>query len=145
MFFYLGLKLQVNQSSERHRNTGQLRLYEFCYLLPFDLWTSNLARILLLKGYGSLFWESPNSTKIFNGLQHSFQVWQVFINVSESIFYKDSLFILATKKGKKISELILPSDLILLAYKRLLKGNKFDPIIFRILNSDLLLLLLFSS
>jgi hypothetical protein len=93
----------------------------------------------LLKGYGSLFWESSNSTKIFNGLQHSFQVWQVFINVSESIFYKDSLFILATKKGKKIS------DLILLAYKRLLKGNKFDPIIFRILNSDLLLLLLFSS
>jgi hypothetical protein len=139
IFSYLGLKLQVNQSSERHRNTGQLRLYEFCYLLPFDLWTSNLARILLLKGYGSLFWESPNSTKIFNGLQHSFQVWQVFINVSESIFYKDSLFILATKKGKKIS------DLILLAYKRLLKGNKFDPIIFRILNSDLLLLLLFSS
>ena len=99
----------------------------------------------MLKGYGSLFWESSNSTKIFNGLQHSFQVWQVFINVSESIFYKDSLFILAIKKGKKISELILPSDLILLAYKRLLKGNKSDPIIFRILNSDLLLLLLFSS
>ena len=49
------------------------------------------------------------------------------------------------KKGKKISELILPSDLILLAYMRLLKGNKSDHIIFRILNSDLLLLLLFSS
>ena len=47
--------------------------------------------------------------------------------------------------GKKISELILPSDLILLAYMGLLKGNKSDPIIFRILNSDLLLLLLFSS
>jgi hypothetical protein len=80
--------------------------------------------ILFLKGCGSLFWESPNSTKIFNGLQHSFQVWQRFINVLE---------------------LILPSDVILLAYVGLLKGNKSDPIIFRILNSDLLLLLLFSS
>jgi hypothetical protein len=68
-------------SSGRHRNTGQHRLYEFCYLLAFDLWTSYLARILFLKGCGSLFWESPNSPKIFNGLQHSFQVWQEFINV----------------------------------------------------------------
>jgi hypothetical protein len=104
-----------------------------------------LARILFLKGCDSLFWKFPISTKIFNGLQHSFQVWQGFINVLESFSYKDFLFILATKKGKKISELILPSDLILLTYMRLLKGNKYDPIIFRILNSDLLLLLLFSS
>jgi len=145
MFSYVGLKFQVNQSSRRHRNTGQQRLYVFCYLLPFDLWTFYLARILFLKGCGSLFWKFPISTKIFNGLQHSFQVWQGFINVLESFFYKDFLFILATKKGKKISELILPSDLILLTYMRLLKGNKYDPIIFRILNSDLLLLLLFSS
>jgi hypothetical protein len=43
-------------------------------------------------------------------------VWQGFINVSESFSYKDSLFILATKKGKKILELILPSYLIFLAY-----------------------------
>jgi hypothetical protein len=49
------------------------------------------------------------------------------------------------QKEKKISKLILPSDLILLAYMGLLKGNKSDPNIFRILNSDLLLLLLFSS
>jgi len=47
--------------------------------------------------------------------------WQGFINVLESFSYKDSLFILATKKGKKISELILPSDLILLTYMGLLK------------------------
>jgi len=45
-----------------------------------------------LKGCGSLFWESPNSTKIFNGLQHSFQAWQGFINVSGSFSYKDSFF-----------------------------------------------------
>jgi hypothetical protein len=57
-----------------------------------------------------LFWKSTNSTKIFNGLQNSFQVWQGFINVLESFSYKDFLFILATEKGKKISELILPSD-----------------------------------
>ena len=143
MFSYLVLKFKVNRSSRRHRNMGQQRLYEFCYLLTFDLWTSYLARIIFLNGCGSLFWESPNSTKIFNGLQHSFQVWQGFINGSESFSYKDSLFILATKKGKKISELIIPSDLIL--HMGLLKGNKYDPIIFRILNSDLLLLLLFSS
>jgi hypothetical protein len=72
-------------------------------------------------------------------------VWQGFINVLEFFSYKDSLFILAIKKGKKISELILPSDLILLAYIGLLKGNKSDPIIFRILNLDLLFFLLFSS
>ena len=98
MFSYLGLKYHVNRSSARHPNTGQQRLYGFCYLLPFDLWTFYLARILFLKGCGSLFWESPNSTKIFNGLQYSFQVWQGFINVSESFSYKDSLFILATKR-----------------------------------------------
>ena len=74
MFSYLGLKYHANRSSARHPNTGQQRLYEFCYLLSFDLWTSYLARILFLKGCGSLFWKSPNSTKIFNGLQHSFQV-----------------------------------------------------------------------
>jgi len=49
------------------------------------------------------------------------------------------------QQRKKISELILHSYSILLAYMRLQKGNKSDPIIFRILNSDLLLLLLFSS
>jgi hypothetical protein len=109
MFSYLFLQFQVNQSSGRHRYTSQQRLYEFCYLLPFDLWISYLARVLFLKGCDSLFWKSPNSTKIFNGLEHSFQVWQGFMNVSESFSYKDFLFILATKKGKKISELILPS------------------------------------
>jgi hypothetical protein len=55
MFSYLGLKLQVNRSSGRHLNMGQQRLYEFCYLLPFDLWTSYLARILFLKKCGGLF------------------------------------------------------------------------------------------
>jgi len=90
MFSYLVLNFQVNRSSGRHRNTGQQRLYEFCYLLPFDLWTSYLARILFLKEYGSLFWKSTNSTKIFNGLQHSFQVWQGFMIISESFSYKDS-------------------------------------------------------
>jgi len=68
LFSYLVLKFQINRRSERHRNTGHQRLYEFYYLLPFDLWTSYLARILFLRGCGSLFWESPNSIKIFNGL-----------------------------------------------------------------------------
>ena len=51
--YCLGLKLQVNRSSGRHPNTGQQRLYGFCYLLPFDLWTSYLIRILFLQGCGS--------------------------------------------------------------------------------------------
>jgi hypothetical protein len=72
MFFDLGFTFQVNRSSGRHHDTCQQRLYEFCYLLSFDLWTSYLARILFLKGCGSLFWEYPNSTRIFNKLQYSF-------------------------------------------------------------------------
>jgi hypothetical protein len=55
MFSYRGLKFQVNRSLGRHLNTGQQRLYEFYYLLPFDLWTFYLARIIFLKGCGSLF------------------------------------------------------------------------------------------
>jgi hypothetical protein len=125
MLSYLGLKFQVNRSSGRHRNTGQHRLYKFCYLLPFDLWTSYLARILFLKGCGSLFWESPSSTKIFNGLQHSFQVWQGFINVSKSFSYKDSLFILAvTRKEDFIINSTFKSDF--LVYLGLLNGDKSD-------------------
>ena len=37
MLSYLGLKCQVNPSLGRHHDTGQQRLYEFCYLLPFDV------------------------------------------------------------------------------------------------------------
>jgi hypothetical protein len=55
MLSYLGLTFKGNQSSERHLNTGQQKLYEFCYLLPFDFWTSYLAMILFLKGCGTLF------------------------------------------------------------------------------------------
>jgi hypothetical protein len=55
MLSYIGLKFQVNRSLGRHLNTGQQRLYEFFYLLPFDLWIFNLAGILFLKGCGSLF------------------------------------------------------------------------------------------
>ena len=100
MSFYLGLKLQVNRSLGRHHNAGHHRLYEFCYLLPFDLRTSYLVRITFLQGRGSWFWEFPSSTRIFNELQCNLQVWQGFIVVSESFSYKDSLFILATQ-GKK--------------------------------------------
>ena len=75
MFSYLGLKFQVNRSSEKHRNTSQHRLYEFCYLLPFDLWTSYLARILFLQGCGNWFWKFSSLARIFNGQQYSFHVW----------------------------------------------------------------------
>jgi len=33
MLSYYGLNVKVNRSSGRHNNTGQRRLYEFCYLL----------------------------------------------------------------------------------------------------------------
>ena len=69
VFVYVGVNFQMNWSSERTCNIGQNRLYEFCYLLSFDLSTSYLARILFLKGCGNLFWEFSSSTKIFNELQ----------------------------------------------------------------------------
>jgi len=78
---YVEVKFQMHWSSGRTCDIGQNMLYEFCYLLPFDLWTFYFSRILFLQGCGSLFGESPSSTRIFNGLQYSFQVWQGFINV----------------------------------------------------------------
>ena len=141
MLCYLGLKLQANQRSRRHLNTGQQRLYEFCYLLPFDLWTSYLARILFLKKYGGLFWKSTNSTKIFNGLQDSFQVCQGFIIISESFSYKDFLFILATKRKEDFRiNSNFRSDF--LVYLGLLNGDKSDSSIFRMI---IFRFLLFSS
>jgi len=44
------------------------------FLLTCEL--SILARILFLKEYGSLFWEFPSSTRIFNELKYNFQEWQ---------------------------------------------------------------------
>jgi hypothetical protein len=100
VFVYVGVHFQENPCSEKTSNIGSNELYEFCYLLPFDLWTFYLARILFLQECGSLFWEFSSSTRIFNELQYNLQVWQGFINVSESFPYKDSLLILATQ-GKK--------------------------------------------
>jgi hypothetical protein len=131
MFSYVGLKFQVNLSSGRHRNTGQQRMYKFCYVLPFGLWTSYLARILYLQGCDSLFWKSPSSTRIFNELQHSFQGWQGFINVSEFFSYKDSLFILATTR-KEDFRINSTFRLDFLVYLKLLKGDKSDSSISRI-------------
>ena len=128
---YLGLKFQFNQSSRSHCNTGQQRLYDFCYLLPFDLWISYLARILFLKGCGRLFWESPSSTRIFNGLQYSFQEWQGFKYVLKSFSYKDSLFIL-TKTRKEDFKINSTFKSDFLVYLELLKGDNFDSNIFRI-------------
>jgi hypothetical protein len=100
MLSYLKLKFQVNQSLKRHGNTGHQSLYEFCYLLAFDLWTSFLVTIFFLQGYDSWFWKFSNSTRIFNKLQNNLQVWQGFVNVSESFSNKDSLFILTTQEKK---------------------------------------------
>jgi hypothetical protein len=138
MFSYLRLKFQVNRRLERHLNTGQQRLYEFCYLLPFDLWTSYLARILFLKGCDGLFLKSTNSTKIFNGLQHSFQMWQRFIIISESFSYKDSLFILAIKRKEdfRINSTFRSNFLVYLGF---LNGDKSDSSKFRMVIFDFLL------
>jgi hypothetical protein len=121
----------MNRSSERTCNIGQNRLYGFCYLLPFDLWTSYLAMILFLQGCGSLYLEFSSSTKIFNGLQHSFQVWQGFINVLESFSFKNSLFIIATtrKEDFRINSTFRSDFLV---YLGLLNGEKSYSNIFRI-------------
>jgi len=142
MLSYLGLKLQVSRGSRRHRNTANQRLYEFCYLLPFDLWTSYLARILFLQGCDSLFWESSSSTRIFNGL-YILSKWQEFINVSESFSWKDSLLILATIwKEDFITNSTFRS--YFLVYLELLNGDKSDSSIFRMVIFRFLLFLLFS-
>ena len=49
IFVYIEVHFQVNQSLEKTCDIGQNRLYEFCYLLPFDPWTSYLATILFQK------------------------------------------------------------------------------------------------
>jgi hypothetical protein len=100
LFVYVGVYFQENPRSKRTCNRGPNRLYEFCYLLPFDLWTFYLAKILFLQGCGCLFRKFHSSTRIFNELQYNLHLWQWFINVSESFSYKDSIFILATQ-GKK--------------------------------------------
>jgi hypothetical protein len=71
VFVYVGVHFQENPRLERTCNIGPNRLYEFRYLLPFDLWTSYLARILFLQGCGSLFWEFPSCIRIFNELQYN--------------------------------------------------------------------------
>jgi len=100
--------------------------------------------ILFLKGCGSLFWKSTNSTKIFNGLQHSFQVWQGFIIISESFSYKDSLLIVATKRKEDFRiNSTFKSDI--LVYLGLLNGDKSDSSIFRMVIFRFLIFLIFSS
>jgi hypothetical protein len=61
------------------------------------------------------------------------------------ILFLQGFLIHPSYKKRKEDFKIKPSDLILLTYLGLLKGNKSDPIIFRILILDLLLLLFFSS
>jgi len=79
-----------------------------------------------------LILESTNSTKIFNGLQYSFQVWQGFIIISEYLSYKDSLFILATKRKEDFRiNSTFRSDF--LVYLGLLNGDKSDSSIFRMI------------
>jgi len=134
------VKILGQSDSGKHRNTGQQRSYEFYYLLPFGLWTSYLAKILFLKGCDNLFLESPSSTKIFNGLQHSFQVWRRFIKVLESFSYKDSSFVLATirKEDFRINSTFRSDFLV---YLRLLNSDKSDCTIFRIIIFRFLLIL----
>jgi hypothetical protein len=80
LFSYTELKFQVNQSLRRLHNTGQQRLYDFCYLFPFNLWY--LTMIFFLQGCDNWFWEFPSLAMIFNEQQHSFHVWYGFrINV----------------------------------------------------------------
>ena len=73
---YVRVKLQMNQCSKRTCNIGQNRLYEFCYLLSFGLWTFYLEMILFRQGCGSLFWEFPSSTRIVKELQYNLQATQ---------------------------------------------------------------------
>jgi hypothetical protein len=74
-------------------------------------------------------------------IKHSFQMWQGFIIISESFSYKDSLFILATKKKKdfRINSTFRSDFLVCLG---LLNGDKSDSSIFSMV---IFRFLLFSS
>jgi hypothetical protein len=76
-FFFFVFTFQVHQSSRRTWDINNNKLYEFYYLLHFDLWTSYLARIIFLQGCGNLFLEFSSSKRIFNGLQLNFQVARI--------------------------------------------------------------------
>jgi hypothetical protein len=67
--FYINLIFEVNWSSKMYRNIGQQIQYKFCYLLPFDFWTSYLDMILFLimQGYSTTnFGTFSTSTRVFN-------------------------------------------------------------------------------
>ena len=100
ILLYIGVKFKVNRNLGRPCDIGQNRLYEFCYLFSFDLWTFYLAMILFLQEHDKLFWKFSNSTKIFNEMQYNLQEWQRFINVPKFFFHKGLLFILATQEKK---------------------------------------------
>ena len=55
VFVYVGIHFQENPHSERTCNISPNRLYEFCYLLPFDLWTFYLAGSFSYKDVGACF------------------------------------------------------------------------------------------
>jgi hypothetical protein len=65
-------------------------------------------------------------------------VWQGFIIILESFYYKDSLFILATKRKEdfRINSTFKPDFLI---YFGLLNGDKSDSSIFRMVIFEFLL------
>jgi hypothetical protein len=67
--FYVGVKLQMNRSSEKTCNIGQNMLYEFCYLLFFLLVDFLFGNDLFPTRMWKLFFlESSSFTRIFNGL-----------------------------------------------------------------------------
>jgi hypothetical protein len=55
VFVYVGVHFQENPHSKRTCNISPNRLYEFCYLLPFDLWTFYLAGSFSYKDVGACF------------------------------------------------------------------------------------------
>ena len=71
-------------------------------------------------------------------------MWQGFIIISESFSYKDSLFILATKRKEdfRLNSTFI-SDFIV--YLGLLNGDKSDSSIFRMVIFEFVLFVLFSS
>jgi hypothetical protein len=78
---------------------------------------AGFGNILILQGY-------------LMGCNIVFQVWQGFINVSKSFSYKDSLFILVTTR-KEDFKINSSFKLDFLVYLGLLKGDKSDSSIFR--------------
>jgi hypothetical protein len=88
VFVYIGINFQVNRSSEGTCDIDQNKLYEFCYLLPFDV-------CILLIWQGSFFWNDVTACfENFLVPQESLISWNIiFKSGNDSLMFQNPFLI----------------------------------------------------